>query len=167
MSGPEPSERQDAFRADVARLVQAMHHHLSGRPPPDEVAALLGPVRHLADLLDAGVPAEHLREAALTAVDFCEWRNPEVASGGEGPALDPAILAAVERLRTAIDAMDTFDDQDWPDDGPVNEADTRLRRAGRGGRAGAIPGVARLGGYCTALVTGPGTPVAGSAETGP
>src|SRR6266568_9027797 len=94
MSGPEPSERQDAFRADVARLVQAMHHHLSGRPPPDEVAALLGPVRHLADLLDAGVPAEHLREAALTAVDFCEWRNPEVASGGEGPALDPAILAA-------------------------------------------------------------------------
>jgi hypothetical protein len=143
MNGPELSERQEAFRADVARLVQAIHHHLSGQPPPDEVAALLGPVRHLADLLDTGAPAEHLREAALTAVDVYEWPNPEFASGEEGPVLDPAILAAVERLRTAIDAMDAFEGQGWLGDEPVNEADTRLRRAGHVGQAWATPGAAR------------------------
>jgi hypothetical protein len=125
MGGPEGSEREEAFRADVARLVQALRHHLSGRPVPDEFAPVLRPVQRLAGLLDEGASAEHLREAALSAVDVYEWPNPEVASGEDGPVLDPAILAAVERLRAAIDAMDTLEARDWPDDEPVNEADTR------------------------------------------
>ena len=112
MSSPEPVEREDTFRADVARLVQAMHHHLYGQPVQDEISAMLGPVRHLAMLLDTGASADHLREAALTAVNVYDSPEPEVATSSGGPAHDPAILAAVERLRDAIDAMDSFDDKD-------------------------------------------------------
>jgi hypothetical protein len=125
MDGPERIEREEAFRADVARLVQAMRHHLSGRPAAPEIAVVLRPVQHLAGLLDAGASAEHLREAALSAVDVCEGPSPEAASDEDGPVLDPAILAAVERLRSAIDAMDTLDARDWPDDESVNGADVR------------------------------------------
>ncbi len=49
-------EREDAFRADAARLVQAMRHHLPTRDVPPEVTAVLEPVRQLATLLDAGAP---------------------------------------------------------------------------------------------------------------
>jgi hypothetical protein len=125
MSGQGPGEREEAFRADVARLVQATRHHSSGQPVPDEISALLGPVRHLADLLDAGAPADHLREAALTVVDAYDWPDPEMASGSEGPVLDPAMLAAVERLRAAIDAMDISEDQLRPDSGPARPAGVR------------------------------------------
>jgi hypothetical protein len=104
-------EREDAFRADVARLIQAMHHHLPVRDAPPEVTALLAPVRQLAALLEAGAPAEHLREAALAVVDSYDWPSPDASSGGEGPAIDGAILAAVERLRDGMDAMDELDDE--------------------------------------------------------
>jgi hypothetical protein len=102
-------EREDAFRADVARLVQAMHHHLPTGDVPPEVSALLAPVQHLAGLLEAGAPAEHLQEAALAVVDSYDWPSPEASGGGEGPAIDGAILAAVERLRDAMDEMDELD----------------------------------------------------------
>lgn len=103
-------ERQDAFRADVARLVQAMRHHLPAPDVQPEVTALLEPVQHLASLLAADAPAAHLQEAALAVVDSYDWPSPEASSGGEGPVIDPAILAAVERLRDAMDALDVPDD---------------------------------------------------------
>jgi len=99
-------ERQDAFRADVARLVQAMRHHLQAGDVQPEVAALLEPVQHLASLLEADAPTAHLQEAALAVVDFYDWPSPDASSGGEGPVIDAAILAAVERLRDVIDALD-------------------------------------------------------------
>src|SRR6266700_2856403 len=101
MGDPELREREDAFRTDVARLVQAMRHYLAARWVPDEIAPLIDPVQHLALLLDADAPAEHLREAALTAVEIYRWPGPEASAGDESPVLDPAILAAMERLRTA------------------------------------------------------------------
>ena len=100
-------EREDALRADAARLVQAIRHHLPTRDvPPD----LLEPAARLASLLDAGAPADHLQEAALAVVDAYDWPRPEAISGGEGPVIDAAILGAVERLRDAIDAVDELDD---------------------------------------------------------
>lgn len=106
MTGALRREREDALRADVARLVQVMHHHLPAWDVPPEIEPLIAPVRHLAALLDADAPAELLREAALSVVDIYEWPSPDASGGGEGPVIDPAILAAVERLRVAIDAMD-------------------------------------------------------------
>src|SRR6266496_2669087 len=103
-------ERQDAFRADVARLVQAMRHHLPTRDVEPGATALLEPVQHLASLLAADAPAAHLQEAALAVVDSYDWPSPEASSGGEGPVIDAAILAAVERLRDAMDALDLSDD---------------------------------------------------------
>ena len=103
-------EREDTLRADAARLIQAMRHHLPARHMPPEVAAVIEPVRRLASLLDAGAPAEHLQEAALAVVDAYDWPRPEAISGGEGPVIDAAILAAVERLRDASDALDQLDD---------------------------------------------------------
>jgi hypothetical protein len=124
MVDPARANLEDALRADVARLVQAMHHHLPAQqadgtvPPgqqiPDEVTSLIAPVQHLADLLDAGTSAEHLQEAALTVVDLYEWPSPEASGGGEGPVIDPAILAAVERLRVAVDALDLLNGDDQP-----------------------------------------------------
>jgi hypothetical protein len=114
MVGPARGEREQAFRADVARLVQAMRHHLPPGETPDEIAPLIEPVRHLASLLDADASSAHLREAALAVVDRYEWPSPEASSGGEGPVIDPAILAAVERLRVAIDAMDALNGEDEP-----------------------------------------------------
>ncbi len=102
-------EREDALRADVARLVQAMHHHLPARDVPPEIEPLVEPVRHLAALLDADADAELLQEAALSVVDIYEWPSPDASGGDEGPVIDPGILAAVERLRVSIDAMDEAD----------------------------------------------------------
>jgi hypothetical protein len=104
-------DREDTFRADVARLVQAMHHHLPTGDVPPEVSALAEPVRRLASLLEADAPAEHLQEAALAVVDSYDWPSPEASGSGEGPAIDGSILAAVERLRDAIDALDELDDE--------------------------------------------------------
>jgi hypothetical protein len=107
MNDPDLREREDAFRTDVARLVQAMRHYLAAQWVPDEIAPLIDPVQHLGLLLDADATAEHLREAALTVVDLYEWPGPDDPAGEDGPALDPVVVAALERLRTAIDAMDT------------------------------------------------------------
>jgi len=106
MNGALRRERENALRADVARLVQAMHHHLPIRDAPPEIEPLLAPMRHLAALLEADAPAELLQEAALSVVDVYEWPSPDASGGGEGPVIDPAILAAVERLRVACDAVD-------------------------------------------------------------
>lgn len=103
-------ERQEAFRADVARLVQAIRHHVQASYVQPDVEALLEPVQHLASLLAADAPAAHLQEAALAVVDSYDWPSPEASSGGEGPVIDAAILAAVERLRDAMDALDVSDD---------------------------------------------------------
>jgi len=116
MADPDRGEREQAFRADVARVVQAMRHYLPAGQVPDEAAALVGPVRHLASLLDSGAPSGHLREAALAVVGRYEWPSPGASGGGEGPVIDPAILAAVERLRVAIDAMDALNGEDGPDE---------------------------------------------------
>jgi hypothetical protein len=43
-------------------------------------------------------------------VDSYDWPSPDASGGGEGPVIDAAILAAVERLRDAIDALDEPDD---------------------------------------------------------
>ena len=102
-------ERQEAFRADVARVVQAMRHHLQAGDVQPEVAGLLEPVQHLASLLAADAPTAHLREAALAVVDSYDGPSPDAASGGEGTVIDAAVLAAVERLRDAIDALDVSD----------------------------------------------------------
>jgi hypothetical protein len=123
MVNPARAELEDTLRADVARLVQAMHHHLPARQVPgaagpvaqqgtDEIIPLIEPVQHLADLLDAGASAEHLQEAALTVVDLYEGTSPEASGGSEGPVIDPAILAAVERLRVAVDALDLLNGED-------------------------------------------------------
>ena len=97
------------FRTDVARLVQAMRHYLPAGEAQPEAAGLREPVQHLACLLAAGAPTAHLQEAALAVVDSYDWPSPDAASGGEGPVIDAAILAAVERLRDTIDALDTSD----------------------------------------------------------
>ncbi len=109
MSDAAGQEKADALRTDAARLVQAMRHHLPAGDVPPDVAAVLEPVRQLASLLDAGASAEHLQEAALAVVDAYDWPRPEAISGGEGPVIDAAVLAAVERLRDAIDAFDAVD----------------------------------------------------------
>jgi hypothetical protein len=96
-------EFQDTLRGDAARLVQAMRHHLPAMEVPPGVRE---PVRQLASLLAADAPAEHLREAALAVIDAYDWPRPETISGGEGPVIDAAVLAAVERLRDAVDALD-------------------------------------------------------------
>lgn len=118
------TEAQDAFRADVARLVQAMRHHLPARDVPPEIEPLIGPVRHLAALLDAGAPADLLQEAALSVVDIYEWPSPDASGGDEGPVIDPAILAAVERLRVACDAVDetASDERNAPEEENVPPA---------------------------------------------
>ncbi len=51
-----------------------------------------------------------LEEAALAVVDAYDWPRPDTIGGGEGPVIDAAILAAVERLRDAMDALDELDD---------------------------------------------------------
>lgn len=117
MVDPARADREEALRADVARLVQAMHHHLPAEHVSDDIAPLIAPVQHLADLLDAGAPADHLQDAALAVVDLYEWPSPEASGGGEGPVIDPAILAAVERLRVAVDALDLLNGEDQPEQG--------------------------------------------------
>jgi hypothetical protein len=92
--------REDALRAGAVRLVQAMHHHLPAGHVPADAPALTEPVRHLAGLLDATAPAEHLQEAAVAVVDSYDWPRPDTISAGEGPVIDAA------RLRDAIDALD-------------------------------------------------------------
>ncbi len=42
----------------------------------------------------------------MAVVDSYDWPRPDTISAGEGPLIDAAILAAVERLRDAIDALD-------------------------------------------------------------
>ncbi len=115
MAGQAADEREATFRADVARLVQAVYHYLTAEQVPEEVAPLLEPVRHLAVLLDADAPAEHLREAALAVVDIYDWPSPDSSSSEEGLVMDPSVLAAVERLRTAIDAFDLASDENGED----------------------------------------------------
>ena len=105
MTNTARSEREDAFRADAARLVQTMRHHYPARHAPPEAMPLVEPVRHLAVLLEAGAPVDHVTEAALAVVDAYDWPSPDSA---EGPVIDAAILAAVERLRDAIDALDAL-----------------------------------------------------------
>ena len=102
-------EREEALRADVARLVQAMRHHLPAQDVPPEIEPLVAPGRHLAALGDAGGPADLLQEASLSVVDIYEWPGPDASGGDERPVIDPAILAAVERLRDACDALDETD----------------------------------------------------------
>jgi hypothetical protein len=121
MNGAIRREREDALRADVARLVQAMHHHLPVRDVPPEIEPLMAPARHLAALLDADAPAGLLQEAALSVVDIYE-ASPDASGGDEGPVIDPAVLAAVERLRVAIDVMDEVNGDEMNGDG-VNGAD--------------------------------------------
>lgn len=97
-SGREP---EDALRTHAARLVQVMRQHLRAQEVPPEMVPMIGPVRHLARLLDAGAPAALLQEAALSVVDVYEWPGPDASGSDE----DPVILAAVERLRAACDAV--------------------------------------------------------------
>jgi hypothetical protein len=99
-------EREDAFRADVARLIQVMHHHLPVRDVPPEIASLREPVRHLASLLDADAPSEYLQDAAMIVVEACDWPSPDAIDSDEDLVIDVAIFAAVERLREAANAMD-------------------------------------------------------------
>jgi len=109
-------ERDQAFRTEAARLVQAVHHDLLAGRPPNGIAPLIAPVEHLASLLESDAPYRHLREAALAAVDRYDWPSPGASAGDEGPVIDPAILAAVERLRSAIDAMDALNGNGEPDE---------------------------------------------------
>src|SRR5260221_2709404 len=103
-------ERQDAFRADVARLVQAMRHHFPTRDVEPGATALLEPAQHLASLLAADAPAAHLQEAALAVVDSYDWPRPEASCGGQCPVIGAALLASVERLRRATDGFYVFHD---------------------------------------------------------
>jgi nitrate reductase beta subunit len=98
--------REDAFRADVARLIQAMHHYLPAQDVLPEVASLREPVRHLASLLDADAPNEYLQDAAMIVVEAYDWPSPDAINSDESPVIDVAVLAAVERLREAMNAMD-------------------------------------------------------------
>jgi hypothetical protein len=106
MTNTAREEREDAFRGDIARVVQAVRHYLPATKPQPESASLAEPLAHLASLLADDAPVELLQEAALTVVDAYEWPEPEAAASGEGPVINPAILAAVERLRCAMDYMD-------------------------------------------------------------
>jgi hypothetical protein len=122
MADPDRYEREQSFRADVARLVQTVRYHLPAGPVPDDTSPLsddTGPltasVQHLAGLLDAGASSRHLREAALAVVDAYDWPSPQASASDEGPVIDPAILAVVERLRAAIDDMDALNGDDEPD----------------------------------------------------
>lgn len=115
MADPARYEREQAFHADVARLVQTVRYHLPDGPASDDIGRLIASVQHLASLLDAGASSRHLREAALAVVDAYDWPSPQASASDEGPVIDPAILAAVERLRAAIDDMDALNGDDGPD----------------------------------------------------
>jgi hypothetical protein len=106
MADSAEQEQEDLFRAEAARLVQVMRHHLPASHVPAELAPIAARGRHLAALLEADVPTEHLEEAALAVVDSYDWPSPDASGGGEGPVIDAAVLAAVERLRYALDALD-------------------------------------------------------------
>ena len=110
MSSELRREREDAFRADVARLIQAMHHHLPAHDVLPEVASLREPVRHLASLLDADTPNEYLQDAAMNVLETYDWPSTDAINSDESPVIDVAILAAVERLREAMNAMDQATD---------------------------------------------------------
>src|SRR5262249_46293170 len=114
------------------------------RNPPDGLAPLIAPVEHLASLLESDAPYSHLREAALAAVDRYEWPSPDTSAGDEGPVIDPAILAAVERLRSAVDAMDVLNGNGEPDQGRPRAGRAGLPAGGHGQppRATARPGPA-------------------------
>jgi hypothetical protein len=117
MVDPAAHERDQAVRTEAARLVQAVHHDLAARRPlDDDLVPLIAPVEHLASLLESDAPYSLMREAALAAVDRYEWPSPDTSAGDEGPVIDPAILAAVERLRSAIDAMDVLNGNGEPDE---------------------------------------------------
>jgi hypothetical protein len=106
MAATPGQDQEDLFRTEAARLVQVMRQHLLGRRVPAEFEPIVSRGRHLAALLEAGAPTEHLEEAALAVVDSYDWPSPDASGGGEGPVIDAAILAAVERLRDALDALD-------------------------------------------------------------
>src|SRR5260370_17437619 len=91
-----------------------MRHHLPTRDVEPGATALLEPVQHLASLLAADASAAHLQEAALAVVDSYDWPSPEASTGGEGPVIHAAILAAVERLRAALAAPALPDDAPRP-----------------------------------------------------
>ncbi|HUY44791.1 MAG TPA: hypothetical protein VMV92_03565 [Streptosporangiaceae bacterium] len=144
MANETRDEREDAFRADVARLIQVLHHHLPaadasaaepagtngrGAEAEDangtsadladsaevaEIAALRQSVRHLAALLDEDAPTSQLLDAAISVVDVYEWPSPEASSSGEGAVIDPSILGTIERLRSAADELDREDPPDAP-----------------------------------------------------
>jgi len=104
-------EHEAAFRTDAARLVQAMRHHIRARYVPVELAPMVERVRRLESLLEADAPTAHLLEVAQAVVDTYDGPRPEISSN-EGPVVNAAILAAVERLRDAMDALDAMDDDD-------------------------------------------------------
>jgi hypothetical protein len=80
-------EREDAFRADVARLIQVMRHHLPAHHASPEIASLREPVRHLAGLLDADVPSAHLQDAATVVVEAHDWPGPDAIDSDESPVI--------------------------------------------------------------------------------
>ena len=110
MSSELRREREDAFRADVARLIQVMRHHLPTRDALPEIASLREPVRHLASLLDADAPNEYLQDAAMIVLEVYDWPSPDALNSDESPVIDVAVIAAVERLREAMNAMDEATD---------------------------------------------------------
>ncbi|NUW34182.1 hypothetical protein HTZ77_22480 [Nonomuraea sp. SMC257] len=87
-----PDDAETEFRAAAARLAQVMRHH------PPALTPLIESVRHLATLLAADAEVDHLEDAALTVIDTCDRSGLEFS--------DPAVLAAMERLRAAAADLD-------------------------------------------------------------
>jgi hypothetical protein len=103
---PGRADHEDEFRTAVTRLVQTMHHWLPRVPASPQAASLSDAVGHLAGLLDAQASVEHTMEAAATVLDAYDLFSQENAEGTDGPDVDTTLLAAAERLREAMNAMD-------------------------------------------------------------
>ncbi|MER7505046.1 hypothetical protein AB0L05_38915 [Nonomuraea pusilla] len=94
MPGGGMPDSEIEFRAVACRLAQAIRHH----PRIDDVEPLREPARHLETLLAADAEVDHVENAALAVIDIYDRSDLEIA--------DPAVVAAIERLRDAAAELD-------------------------------------------------------------
>lgn len=98
--------REDALRTMAARFVQAARHHLTYVDPGPGSPSSRETVAELAALLDAGAPVGRVVAAVSAVVDAYEWPSGWAPDDAEDLGVPAAVVAAIERLRAAMDDFD-------------------------------------------------------------